>query len=90
MVFLLALIILIHFEAAEATAPGFWRDQFEIFRARGFFKNDIAQGKNLYFTENFVMKKEGVQMQLWTISEGNIYLEEMPNKETFEKTELDI
>jgi hypothetical protein len=60
-----------------------WTEQFAPFEESGFTEEMIVGAKDIYFSKDFASKMkcfqvDGIQMQLWTVSKGKIYLEESP------------
>ena len=63
-----------------------WLDQFAPFEEKGFTKEMIQGARELYHAQGLRRGAEddgnaGIEMVLWTIIDGTIYIEESPHKE---------
>ena len=67
----------------EDTKKFYW-EQFQPFEETGWTKEMIQGAKEIYFAKDFSEKmggQGGMAMQLWTISNGKVYVEENPYQE---------
>ena len=57
----------------------FWVEQFQVFEEKGFTREMILGAKDIYFHKDFTDKMHMARMQLWTIVDGKVYLEQGPH-----------